>query len=118
MNIIFDKFSNNLFAAALIDIFLTVTWYSVNDYAGFIANQQELAQRSVDDTAREIEVLITGRKNSVHLFANREQDLLRQLVEQPEDMKAQALLQTRVNAYFPTRLAVTVANEKGDPLLK
>ena len=118
MNIIFDKFSNNLFAAALIAIFLTVTWYSVNDYAGFIANQQELAQRSADNTAREIEVLIAGRKNSVRLFADRERDLLALLVKHPEDTEAQSLLQSRVDAYFPNRLAVTVANEKGDPLLK
>ncbi len=113
-----DKFTNAFFAVALLAIILTVSWYSYSDYSAYVANQQELAQHSVDSTAREIEVLIANRKKSVKLFALREQDLLRQLVEQPDDMAAQLLLHSRVNAYFPNRLAVTVANKKGDLLLK
>lgn len=106
------------FSVALLVIMLIVGWYSYNDYSGYIANQQELALRSVDSTAREIEVLLDNRRKSVKLFAQREQKLLMLLVEQPDNISAQTLLQTRINAYFPSRLAVSIANEKGQLLLK
>ncbi len=113
-----DKHTNTFFVVALLALILTVGWYSFNDYSAFIANQQELAKHSVDNTAREIELLVANRKNSVKLFAQREQKLLRQLIEHPDDVRAQSLLESRVNAYFPNRLAVTIANDKGELLLK
>jgi len=116
--VLIDRFTNSFFAVALLTILLTVGWYSFNDYSGYIANQKELAKRSVENTAREIEVLIASRKKSVTLFAQREQKLLRQLVQQPDNEASQSLLQSRVDAYFPNRLAVTVADENGQLLLK
>ena len=113
-----DKLTNTFFAVALLAVILITGWYSYSDYSAYIASQKELALHSVESTAREIEVLITNRKNSVKLFAQREQTLLRRLVEQPDDLSAQLLLHSRVDDYFPNRLAVTVANEKGELLLK
>jgi len=116
--VLLDRFTNTFFAISLLAILLIVSWYSFNDYSAYVTNQRELAQSSVENTAREIEVLIENRKNSVMLFAQREQKLLNRLVEHPDDAAAQSLLQSRIDAYFPSRLAVTVANKKGELLLK
>lgn len=113
-----DKYSNLFLSVALLAIIITVIWYSLDNYSGFIENQRRLAERSVKSTAREIEFFISEQNRFVQLFAEREQSLLSNLIHNPNDKAAHEKLKHKVDIYFPKRFAFTTTDAKGNPILK
>ena len=115
---ILDKYTNLFLSVALLTILITIIWYSMDNYTGFVENQRRLAEHSVKSTAREIELFISEQNRFVQLFAEREQSLLSSLIYHPGDESEHEKLKNKVDIYFPKRFAFTITDKNGKPILK
>jgi len=112
-----NYYTNVFLSIALLIVILTVVLYSRENYNDFLDNNQQLSNRSVDGTSREIEFFINEKKRYVNLFSEQEKMLLTHLISNPENSLANKMLADKINVYFPNRFSFTVTNNIGKPIL-
>ncbi|MEE9342201.1 MAG: hypothetical protein V3V12_01045, partial [Gammaproteobacteria bacterium] len=113
----FFKYPVAFLLVAFFMLLLTIVWYSRSSYQSFVESHQQLALRSVDGTARELEFLVREYQRLMNLFITREKSLLRKLILDPGDSSSNQELRSKVDVYFPERFAFTVADKNGIPIL-
>ena len=62
--------------------------------------------------------MIAFQRRSIELFAEQEAQLIARLSAAPDDSAAYAMLDDKIQRYFPERFAFTIANAAGRPLLE
>lgn len=87
-------------------------WYSdrLNEY-------QKLVEFSVAGASREVLHELNALRKEVSLLAQGEQDLLVEIIKNPDDIAPYSQLQRRVKAVFPDAVAVTIADTEGRPYI-
>ena len=75
-----------------------------------------LAEHTVSMVANEILQLIGEKRRLLSLFTSYESQLIKQLVQDPENNQLQDKMEERILGYFPDSFAFTLADENGNPL--
>jgi PAS domain S-box-containing protein len=94
-----------------------VVWNSQSRYRQYLQHQKQLATRSVSAAASEIALQIAELRRRVALFAEEETELIQQVAAQPGDEKLVDKLASRLDTYFSNRIAFTIADAEGKPLV-
>lgn len=81
------------------------------------ALQTHLMKGSVTGAAHEITLRVKTLRTAVSLFAEKERVLLKRLAKNPEDVDIYSQLLDRIKEYFTDGFAVTLADDRGDPVV-
>ena len=81
------------------------------------ALQSNIVQGSVTGAAHEITLRIQALRMAVNLFAEKERILLQRLAADPNDIDIYEQLLKEVKIYFNDGFAVTLADDRGDPVV-
>ena len=97
---------------------LVLLWSASTREQEYIENQHNLAENSVTGAASQITQKVTDLRQAIKLFAQRDAERLKYVVENPNDLEAYDELVRNVKAEFPSAVAVTIANKNGEPYLE
>lgn len=96
---------------------LVLLWSASTRQQEYVESQRKLAENSVIGAASQITQKVTDLRQSIKLFAQKESELLKYVVENPGDLDAYDRLVNNVKLEFPSAIAVTIANKNGEPYL-
>lgn len=96
---------------------LLVGGFSYASYKKFSDHQFELAQHSASAAAESITRRVAALRHEMSLFAEREEALLQQAMQHPNDGIIFAELSAMLSAYFPGYFSFTLSNSVGIPQL-
>lgn len=83
----------------------------------FEASHHKIAQSTVSTLANEISGVIENQQRLLSVFASRENNLIRQLAQSPENEDLYAELGQKIAEYFPEYFAFTVTDHAGNPFM-
>jgi len=84
----------------------------------FSTRQDELAEHSVRAAADEVELLIAGYKRAVRIFASDNQAYISSVAEWPQDAGLHAILEERIDTFFPNYFTFTIADKSGNTIME
>lgn len=99
-------------------VLLLLIWQGYSGYQQFKHFHQELSERSVTSTAREITSLIKSRKKTVRLFTEQENEALVKLLDhslsETEQFNSEKnRIAMKIHSYFPQHLTFLLADKNG-----
>ncbi|MBI3774350.1 MAG: PAS domain S-box protein [Gammaproteobacteria bacterium] len=94
-----------------------LVWNAYNRNINAQALQASMVQGAAVGAAHEITLHVQALRTAVRLFAEKERVLLQQLAVDPNNVDIYALLLQRVKVYFDDGFAVTLADDRGDPVV-
>lgn len=99
-------------------ISILLVWNAMLNINNFENQQQELAERSVTAAANEIELLISGYKRSIDIFADENAGLIGAVASSSPDSHGYTDLRDKIVRYFPEYFTFTIADDSGVTLLE
>jgi len=84
----------------------------------FLNSQRNMVESSVDGVANQISNKINDLRQSIKLFAQKEKILLKDVVSQFNNIDIYDQLVTITKKEFPHAVAVTIADQSGDPYIE
>lgn len=97
----------------LVLLLALLLWQGYSGYHQFKQFHQQLSERSVTSTAREIQVLMKTMNKTVGLFADQEKDTIRTLLNDNIDRATKEKLAKKIHRHFPNHLTFLLADKNG-----
>ena len=118
-NFVSPKYNTLLSVIAMLVITtIVLAWSASSREKEFLQSQQNLAENSVSGVANQISNKISDLRQGIKLFAEKEQQLLRKIVDQPDNLDAYDHLVEITKKEFPNAVAITIADKNGDPFIE
>lgn len=105
-----------IFAVPVI-VSVLIVWTAYTRINEFEASHAKIAKSTVSTLANEISYLIDNQQRLLKLFAKREDNLIHQLAQFPEDEALKLKLSNSLTEFFPDYFAFTVTDYDGNPFL-
>ncbi len=109
---------NNLPILIIIGLLLIIgsvlSWHVWESQKRFIDYQHAIMEQSVQGAATEVTLLIDKLRTSLALLADKNQQSLQQLAQNPNDERAYARISGQLSKYFPAYHAFTLSNDQGE----
>lgn len=106
-----------LMLAVLALVSALLVWNAHGRNSDARALQTNLMKSSVNSAAHEISLRVKSLRTTVNLFAEKERLLLKKLAKNPEDVDIYEQLLHRIKDHFTDGFAVTLADDRGDPVV-
>lgn len=97
---------------------VVLVWSAASREKEFLESQRNMVESSVNGVAHQISIKITDLRQSIKLFALKEQELLREVVENFDNLDAYDKLVTITKDEFPNAVAITIADQLGEPYIE
>jgi signal transduction histidine kinase/CheY-like chemotaxis protein len=95
-----------------------LVWSASSREQEFLQSQRNMVESSVNGVANHIAHKISDLRQSVKLFAQKETTLLKQVVEQFNNLDAYDRLVQITKKEFPNAIAITIADQLGEPYIE
>lgn len=94
-----------------------VAWTAFERIGEFESSHLKIAKSTVSTVANEISELIDNQQRLLRLFAKREQQLIHDVAQSPEDESLNIKLTEKLSEFFPEYFAFTLTDYYGNPFI-
>jgi PAS domain S-box-containing protein len=105
-------------ALVFVVIAVGLIWNAWSSHRSFVEQNNSLIKNSINGAQSEIQLQLNELRRSIVLVGERDHNLLRHIVKNPEDFDAYDKLVARVRSIFPESFAVTIADSEGVPFVE
>lgn len=99
---------------SMVSVGLALIWSAQRDYENFKVYQHEIMRGSVSGTANQITYLIESYQTALRIFIDRQEPLLRKLLDNPTDEVIHNRLSRSLAQYYPDYFSLTIADVHGE----
>jgi len=115
--VVHSKYSTRYIIFTLLILLLILIWHGYDRYTGYKYHQQMLMKHSVMGASSELSALLNQLQYAVSVFTSEHLELIQFLAVNPENDEKLEVLKKNTAVHFPDYFAITIADEKGEPLL-